>query len=174
MIFSIIVRKKYLYGAFKIIFSPETFSTSVGHTGDNLERRFRRHLGGRGLRDKYIPVKWIKMNQRLKPPWTNYRSVVHAKKEKRKAQVKSQISNLNADKELLILISRDYKNKVDLAKSLYEDKYVDDIPKNPKRFFNYARNCTRASSTIDTLVYEGKTVTDNVEKANIFNNLLHQ
>ena len=51
MIFSIIVRKKYLYGAFKIIFSPETFSTSLGHTGDNLERRFRRHLGGRGLRE---------------------------------------------------------------------------------------------------------------------------
>ena len=50
MIFSIIVRKKYLYGAFKIIFSPETFSTSLGHTGDNLERRFRRHLGGRGLK----------------------------------------------------------------------------------------------------------------------------
>ena len=49
MIFSIIVRKKYLYGAFKIIFSPETFSTSLGHTGDNLERRFQRHLGGRGL-----------------------------------------------------------------------------------------------------------------------------
>ena len=49
MIFSIIVRKKYLYGAFKIIFSPETFSTSLGHSGDNLERRFRRHLGGRGL-----------------------------------------------------------------------------------------------------------------------------
>ena len=49
MIFSIIVRKKYLYGAFKIIFSPETFSTSLRHTGDNLERRFRRHLGGRGL-----------------------------------------------------------------------------------------------------------------------------
>ena len=50
MIFSIIVRKKYLYRAFKIIFSPETFLTSLGHTGDNLERRFRRHLGGRGLR----------------------------------------------------------------------------------------------------------------------------
>ena len=49
MIFSIIVRKKYLYRAFKIIFSPETFSTSLRHTGDNLERRFRRHLGGRGL-----------------------------------------------------------------------------------------------------------------------------
>ena len=29
MIISIIVRKKYLYGAFKIIFSPETFSTSL-------------------------------------------------------------------------------------------------------------------------------------------------
>ena len=49
MIFSIIVRKKYLYGAFKKKFSPETFSTLLGHTGDNLERRFRRHLGGRGL-----------------------------------------------------------------------------------------------------------------------------
>ena len=63
MIFSIIVRKKYLYGAFKIIFSPETFSTSLGHTGDNLERRFRCHLGGRGLiaqavdqKDRYKPV----------------------------------------------------------------------------------------------------------------------
>ena len=49
MIFSIIVRKKYLYGAFKIIFSPDTFSTPLRHTGDNLERRFRCQLGGRGL-----------------------------------------------------------------------------------------------------------------------------
>ena len=49
MIFFIIVRKKYLYRAFKIIFSPETFSTSLGHTGDNLERCFQRHLGGRGI-----------------------------------------------------------------------------------------------------------------------------
>ena len=58
MIFSIIVRKKYLYGAFKIIFSPETFSTSLGHTGDNLERHFRRHLGGRGLKifDKFKAI----------------------------------------------------------------------------------------------------------------------
>ena len=56
MIFSIIVREKYLYGAFKIIFSPETFSTSLGHTGDNLERRFRRHLGGRGLRTFRQPL----------------------------------------------------------------------------------------------------------------------
>ena len=53
MIFSIIVRKKYLYGAFKIIFSPETFSTSLRHTGDNLERRFRCHLGGRELTSIY-------------------------------------------------------------------------------------------------------------------------
>ena len=52
MMFSIIVRKKYLYGASKIIFSPETFSTSLRRTGDNLERRFRRHLGGRGLTSK--------------------------------------------------------------------------------------------------------------------------
>ena len=45
-----------LYGAFKIIFSPETFSTSLGHTGDNLERRFRRHLGGRGLISSLINI----------------------------------------------------------------------------------------------------------------------
>ena len=51
MIFSIIVRKRYLYGHLKYFF-PQTFSTSLGHTGDNLERRFRRHLGGRGLTPK--------------------------------------------------------------------------------------------------------------------------
>ena len=49
MIFSIIERKKYLYGASKIIFSQLTFSTSLWHTGNNFNRRFRRHLGGRGL-----------------------------------------------------------------------------------------------------------------------------
>ena len=54
MIFFNIVRKKYLYGAFKIIFSPETFSTSLGHTGDNLERRFRHRLGGRGLMNMFV------------------------------------------------------------------------------------------------------------------------
>ena len=65
MIFPIIVRKKYLYGAFKIIFSPETFSTSLGHTGDNLERRFRRHLGGRGLIYSVISVLHGLLNQKF-------------------------------------------------------------------------------------------------------------
>ena len=63
MIFSIIVRKKYLYGAFKIIFSPETFSTSLGHKGDNLERRFRRRLGGIGL------IKILKQILPSMDPW---------------------------------------------------------------------------------------------------------
>ena len=56
MIFSIIIRKKYFYGAFKIIFSPETFSMSLRHTGDNLERRFRRHLGSRGLKNIFLKI----------------------------------------------------------------------------------------------------------------------
>ena len=49
MIFSIIERKKYLYGASRIFFSQLTFLTSLWHTGDNFNRRFRRHFGGRGL-----------------------------------------------------------------------------------------------------------------------------
>ena len=49
MIFSIIERKKYLYGASKIIFSQLMFLTSLWHTGDNFNWRFRRHFGGRGL-----------------------------------------------------------------------------------------------------------------------------
>ena len=59
MIYSIIVRKNYLYGTLKIIFSPETFLTSLGHTGDNLERRFRRHLGVRGLKIAGSKIAWL-------------------------------------------------------------------------------------------------------------------
>ena len=46
-----------------------TFSTSLRHTGDNLERRFRRHLGGRGLSKKCMGKKklfWGDVNMKKK------------------------------------------------------------------------------------------------------------
>ena len=59
-------KEKIPYGAFKIIFSPETFFMSLGHTGDNLERRFRCHLGGRGLSAKPIFDKKKKRKKKIR------------------------------------------------------------------------------------------------------------
>ena len=68
---------------------------SVNHQWDIFKSEYYR------LREKYIPHKVIRANRRLKPPWTRYRSVRKAQEAKRKAYVKSQISGLNADAELL-------------------------------------------------------------------------
>ncbi len=121
------------------------------------------------LRDKYIPSKTVKANYRHKPPWTRYRSVKLAHKHKRKAFVKSRISGLNADNEIYKDISKDCKITTNVAKAHYENKLVDAIPENPKLFFNYARNFTRSSSTIDCLEHDGIRITEDTEKANLLN-----
>ena len=55
------------------------------------------------------------------------------------------------------------------AKAHYEDKLVDQLQTNPKRFWNYTRHFTRSSATVDTLQHEGKTYTEDDEKASIVN-----
>ncbi len=136
---------------------------TVNHQWDIFKTEYHR------LREKYIPHKLIKANRRLKPPWTRYKSVKKAQEAKRKAYVKSKISGLNADSELYKQESRRCTQKINEAKAHYENTLVEDIPNNPKRFYNYARSFTRTSSTIDCLETDGRRVTDDVEKANILN-----
>ncbi len=121
------------------------------------------------MREKYVPHKFVKANHRPKPPWARYSSIKRAKRAKRKAYIKSQISGLSADARLYKEESRKCKSTIIAAKAHYEDKLVESIPQNPKRFFNYARSFTRTSSTIDCLEVDGNRITDDSDKANILN-----
>ena len=53
------------------------------------------------------------------------------------------------------------------AKSDYEDKLVQEVPENPKRFWNYTHHFSRSSQTVETLTVNGKDVSDDPSKAEI-------
>ena len=57
------------------------------------------------------------------------------------------------------------------AKADYEDKLVDSISENPKKFYNYTRSFTRSSSTVEQLEVNGVKVYDDGEKADCLNGL---
>ena len=56
------------------------------------------------------------------------------------------------------------------AKLHSEEKLVDQINVNEKRFWNYTRHFTKSSSTISDLNFEGRNVSDDQTKANTLNN----
>ena len=97
------------------------------------------------LVEEYVPSKFIKPGQRHSPPWTRYRTVKKARKQKRKQFIRSRESGLHADSMI-------YKQKVDQleaviseAKGHYENRLVDKIGENPKLFWNYTRHFSRSS-----------------------------
>ena len=61
------------------------------------------------------------------------------------------------------------KRTLEEAKSHFEDKLIEDIPNNPKRFYNYAKNFTRTSSTVDFLREDGRNYEDDKDKAELLN-----
>ncbi len=121
------------------------------------------------LVDKYIPNKSVKCGQRSKPPWTRYTTVNRAKKAKRKAWVTAQKSGLKAHLSLFEQHQKNVKTVINEAKAHYEEKLVDHLHDDPKRFYNYTRNFCRSSSTVDAIKENGTTYTDDKEKANILN-----
>ena len=119
--------------------------------------------------DTFVPSKIVKAGQRLKLPWTRYKSVQRAKSNLRKAKVKARTTGLSGDEHL----ASDAKIKVDdaikEAKAHYENKLINDSKENPKRFWNYARHYTRSSSSIDVLEQDGVKFAGDDDKAEILN-----
>ena len=116
----------------------------------------------------------IRPGSKLKPPWTQYKSVEKASKRKCKAWVSYRKSGLEAGRlSFEAEIKRKDQTRLE-AKAHYEDKLVKDINSNPKRFWNYSRHFTKSSSTIDVLVDECVSkIHDDSEKADLLNNCLH-
>ena len=83
----------------------------------------------------FIPSKIVKGGQRNGPPWTRYKSVLSAKKNKRKAFVQARKSGLSSDKILYDDSVKATKLSYTHAKAHYEQKLVEDIPSNPKYFW---------------------------------------
>ena len=68
-----------------------------------------------------------------------------------------------------IATSRDVYTSLLQAKADYENKLVEDIKTNPKKFYNYTRLYTSSSSTVDSLLSNGTTLPDDTDKANLLN-----
>ena len=79
------------------------------------------------------------------------------------------MSGLNVHEDEYITMSKEVKSSLNNAKAHYEDKLVDQVEENPKRFYNYCRNFTRTTSTVEVLEENGQKITDDNEKANLLN-----
>ena len=62
------------------------------------------------------------------------------------------------------------KQTMTAAKAHYENKLIDQIKDDPKRFWNYTRHLSRSSATVDIIKDQGDTISDDPQKADILNN----
>ena len=101
--------------------------------------------------EKYIPVKFVKQGQRSKPPWKRYISGLKANKIQRKAFIKARQTGLYCHKTLREQQSQLVKSALIKAKANYDNKLVDLIKTDPKKFYNYVIHYFRSSSTVESL-----------------------
>ena len=80
---------------------------------------------------------FVKAGQRMKLPWTRYKSVKRAKKKHRATKVAAWKSGLHADQLITDKAKRDTDSAIISAKAHYESKIIDQSAENPKRFWNY-------------------------------------
>jgi len=122
------------------------------------------------LVEKYVPHKLIKMGQKRTSPWRNCADVKKSSKMKRNLWVKSQKSKMECDKIIYKDFIKQHEYNVCKAKSDYEDHLVSKLKTNPKLFYNYARNFTKTSCSIDFIEREdGEKECDPQKISNILN-----
>ncbi len=78
-------------------------------------------------------------------------------------------SGLNSDLTLYDQKKKEVACAITKAKQDYESNLVNQINDEPKKFYNYCRHFTRLSSTADTLIHDGKKITEDHHKASILN-----
>ena len=121
------------------------------------------------LLDKHVPFKMVKPGRPHGHPWTRYKSVARAKKKKRKKWIECQKSGLFSDKVLYDESMNEFERTVTAAKIHYENKLVENLHDNPKRFWNYTRHFTRSSSTVNVIEKDNVKYTDDASKAELLN-----
>ena len=120
--------------------------------------------------ERFVPHKMTKAVQRLKLPWTRYKSVQKAKAKQRHQKVEALKSGLNADRILEREAKTETDNVILAAKAHYKNKIVEQSKDNLKRYWNYTRHYTRSSSTIDVIESGGTKYMEDQIKAQLFNN----
>ena len=123
----------------------------------------------KSLIEEHIPHKLVKPGARNGPPLDKIKSIKKAKRQRRKKWVSYRKSQLESDKLLHEQEKVNVIHSLSTAKAHYENKLIDQIKEDPKRFWNNTRHFSRSSSTIYMLVHEGGKITDDSAKAKILN-----
>lgn len=92
-----------------------------------------------------------------------------AKRERRRAWTRARKSGLNAHYELYKQAQENVRKAIATTKADYENKLVDSLTVNPKRFYSYCRHFTRTSATVSCLEHERVKITSDTEKAEVLN-----
>jgi hypothetical protein len=119
--------------------------------------------------EKYVPKKIIKTGSFTKPSWFRDRAVRAAKTKQRSSYIRYRESGLNVDKYEYERAKLRSVETINRAKTAFENKLVNNMSENPKLFYNYCKHFTKSSSTVDSLHCDGKTITEDSEKADLFN-----
>ena len=101
------------------------------------------------LIEKYVPRKMIKVGHRFKAPWMKDSQATRSKTKNRKIWLKYKASGLTTDKYQYRDYVNEHKKNMYEAKGRYEERLINSLKDNHKRFYNYTRMCTKSSSTID-------------------------
>ena len=144
-------------------------STGTLYSRINQSTDVGRYLKRSTIIENHIPHKFIKPGARNGPPWTRYKSINKAKRQRRRKWVTYRTSKLESDKILYEHESLNVLKSLSFANAHYENKIIDQIKDDPKRFWNYTRHFSRSSSTIYMLIDEGEKDTDDSAKAKILN-----
>ena len=116
---------------------------------------------------RFVPQTKLRLHK--SPPWTNNRTRL-AVKEKNKAWSLYKKNKNEANWETFTQARNKCNREIISQKKLFEKNIASNIKTNPKIFWNYVKFSTGGQKDIPTLKNsDGNSVTDNMEKAELFN-----
>ncbi len=116
---------------------------------------------------RYIPRKTLKSGMFYRAPWANNRMLKKERKKRRTAQIQYKQSGMFIDKLLYDNQCDTYEKAVVTAKCSYEAMLATKISDNPRRFYNYTKNFTKSTCSIDCIIKDGVKYTQGKDMANI-------
>ena len=114
------------------------------------------------LLDQHVPFKLLRPGFKVKSPWLRDKNLPRSRKRRRCAQGKLSKTNLHADQMDLNIMTEQYHKDINRAQSLYEERLARNVGENPRMLYNYTKNFTKSSSSIECLIVEGEKITNPV------------
>jgi len=136
---------------------------------NTMWNRFRQKL--LQLVNTHIPRVTIK--NKSSPPWIDA-EVIETSRLKEKAYKKAKLKKTEYRWKKYTDLRNNIKNLVNNKYKAYLENLTNNIGQNPKRFWNFFKDLYDQKGKTPDLLYNGREVSDPIEKANAFNETFHK